>query len=185
MINVPVFANDMTGYAIYRDGVGGNLDWHAAIMWGSLPTSTKEPIIHHSGKGVVKFDTWENFKDGNTFKGYYKSDDSPTLNERARVAGLAKKLTNENIPYCFYYQLETDLDTLQSNPQVIRPENITAIRCDGVVEYCYEYYGHKIFGSSNDWDITIAKQDNIAKHSITNVTPKKQASYMTKVSDEE
>ncbi len=183
-MNVLAFAGDMTGYAIYRDGVA-ELEWHAGIMWGSSTTSTNKPVVHHPGTNVVKFDTWRNFIDGNIFKGYYESDDSPTLNERARIAGLAKKLANENIPYCFYYQLETDLDTLSSNPKTIKPENITAMRCDGVVEYCYEYYGHRIYGSNSNWDITIAKQDNIAKHSLTNVTPKKQASYMTKVSSDE
>lgn len=185
-MNTFIYAADMTGYAIFRDGVFNNVDWHTAILWGSSNNSPSEPVIHHSGKGVVKFDTWNNFLEGNNFKGYYESLDAPSLNERARIASMAKKLTEQNITYCFYYMLETSLPIASDDavrPVWIMPEDVKSMRCDGVVEYCYEYYSHKIYGNDDNWDISCARQSNHAVHSLTNTTPKRQASLMRKVSN--
>ncbi len=60
----------------------------------------------------------------------------------------------------------------------IQPDEIVYLRCDGVVEYCYEWYDFRVYGSNSQWDITYA--GNTAHHSLPYITPKIQAeSYMT------
>ena len=60
------------------------------------------------------------------------------------------------------------------------PYDIKSLRCDGIVEYCYEWQNVRIFGSDARWDISKNDQGNKDHHSGTATTPKKQAqNYMT------
>ena len=64
--------------------------------------------------------------------------------------------------------------------RTIQPEDIATIRCDGVVEYSYEYNGLRIGGGNSDWNISIDKDANFNAHTGAAITPKKQTeSYMT------
>ena len=62
------------------------------------------------------------------------------------------------------------------------PNEVTKMRCDGVIEYVYEWYGFRVYGSDTRWDVTKADFWIRDAHSLFAVTPKSQArSYLTKV----
>ena len=56
----------------------------------------------------------------------------------------------------------------------VLPEHITQLRCDGVVEYTYEWYGWRVGGSNTAWDISRNSYQNRIEHSGTHITPRKQ-----------
>lgn len=56
----------------------------------------------------------------------------------------------------------------------VLPEHITQLRCDGVVEYTYEWYGWRVGGSNTAWDITRNSTQNYNEHTGTRITPRKQ-----------
>lgn len=56
-------ATGYQGYAVYRDGAFMGLAWHAGIMDTAYSTEIF-PVVHHSGKGYVKWDSWDNFING-------------------------------------------------------------------------------------------------------------------------
>ena len=69
---------------------------------------------------------------------------------------------------------------------IVEPSRITALRCDGVIEYVYEYYGYKVGGSSNNWNISIDNSSNYAAHNLYNITPKIQnESLLTRVTTQQ
>ena len=49
---------------------------------------------------------------------------------------------------------------------------ITKTRCDGVIEYTYEYFGYKVGGGNTYWNISINNSTNFNAHSGINITPK-------------
>ena len=166
------------GYAVYRDGVAGNLNWHAAIMDDPHWNTTGLPVIQHSGSGYVKWDTWANFIAGETYMGTWKPKGSPTSANRDLFKSRARFLKDEQIPYTVYHQVDYNVST--SGTWVDLSE-ITKIRCDGVIEYTYEWYGFRVYGGDSDWDVTKVGSANRSRHYITNIGPKGQTSYLTKV----
>ena len=66
------------------------------------------------------------------------------------------------------------------------PSLITHIRCDGVTEYCYEYYDMKVFGGTANWNIAINNTANVNAHYGNAVNPETQATdYLTLVNRNE
>lgn len=68
-------ASGFQGYAIYRDGVFANTNWHAGIMYRPYSTSSN-PVVHHPGIGAeVERGTWNEFmnypEEDNDFEGVY------------------------------------------------------------------------------------------------------------------
>ncbi len=49
------------------------------------------------------------------------------------------------------------------------------IPSDGVVEYCYELRGYRIYGSDDYWNISRATFNHLAHHSLALITSKTQA----------
>lgn len=93
---------------------------------------------------------------------------------RGRVVDMGRLLATENIGYL----VEGQISHSSTGTSYIQPDEIAYLRCDGVVEYCYEWYDFRVYGSNSQWDITYA--GNTAHHSLPNITPKIQAeSYMT------
>lgn len=165
------------GYAVYRDGVAG-IEWHAGIMDDPHYTTTSYPVIHHPGSGYVKLATWAQFLDKQTYKGVYRPKVAPTSAARDNFKTMARKLVGENIPYDLQFQVNyaTGIGTW------VDPAEVRGMRCDGVVEYVFEWYGYRVYGNDGMWDVT--KADAIIKllHSGIGVTPKIQAnSYLTKI----
>lgn len=53
------------------------------------------------------------------------------------------------------------------------------MRCDGVVEYCYEYFGEELMSYQGHWDISNSRDCN-PWHSIAyGMTPRVQASELS------
>ncbi|QTH42022.1 hypothetical protein J4772_31675 [Cohnella sp. LGH] len=172
-------ATGYQGYAIYRDGVFFGADWHAGMM-DSAYSDYYLPVTHHSGSGVVKWDSWANFLDGNNFKGVYKPSGSIVENYRDLFVGKARALKDAQIGYTVWHMLNWD-DADTSLGDWIDVDEITLIRCDGVIEYSYEWYGFRVYGNNDYWDITKAEMDNKEMHSVFTVTPKIQKDYLVLV----
>lgn len=168
------------GCAIFRDGVLVT-EWHSAIVTSKKPRGNVKKsgnIVHAPGPNkCVKKDTWNSFLDGNRFKGFFKANEGTTKEKRVLIAEMAKKIAAYDIPYCF-------LDMMQVKEGVtsesVLPEYISALRCDGVVEYCYEYYGLKLQGDDEHWDITQNTKGARRAHSMLYswVSPKIQSVCM-------
>ena len=63
-----------------------------------------------------------------------------------------------------------------------QPSDILGIRCDGFVEYCYEYNNIKVFGSDSYWNISLTDSRCQDEHGGFLLTPKSQAqNYMTRI----
>lgn len=160
------------GYAVYRNGNGINFFYHAAIMYLPYINSTNYPVVHSTSGNTVSQATWSTFKAGNTFvgmgrpnncnMGYYLIQD---------FAAKAYQLigTAYNVQYQVYYNLLNDNSTVE-------PSQITSIRCDGVVEYCYEYYNYRVYGA-DWWNVAKNNQLNRTNHAGFNITPKSQYDY--------
>lgn len=177
---VPAYAvTGSQGYAVYRDGVFGNYTWHAAIM--SLPhwNTGSLPIIHHPGTGWVGYGTWSEFKSGKVYQGAYRPKATPTSANRDSFLSMARRLVDERIPYNVLYQAYYNTSTAGT---WVDPGEITSMRCDGVIEYIYEWYGFRVYGKATQWDVTKASSAIREHHSGSLITPKSQAqSYLTKV----
>jgi len=167
------------GYAVYRDGVLGNYTWHAAIM--SLPhwNSGSLPVVQHPGSGWVEYGTWPEFIGGKVYQGTYRPKTAPTSVNRDSFLSMERRLVDEQINYNLLYQVYYNTSTAGT---WVDPGEVTSMRCDGVVEYIYEWYGFRVYGSDTYWDVTKASWSGRERHSGNSVTPKSQAqSYLTKI----
>lgn len=167
------------GYAIHRDGAFAGTTWHAGIM-GEPSTSSLLPAIHIGGFNQgVKWCSWSTFINGNTFKGVYKPKSGITSSGRDSVVSMGRRLITEDLGYTPFSQID---HFVTSSSSWVYPGDLWLIRCDGVVEYCFEWYGYRIYGSDSLWDITRGGIATINHHGLASVTPKSQAqSYMTLV----
>jgi len=178
-INITDAATGNAGYAIYRDGVVGTPQWHAGLM-NSPNSSYWLPVTHIIGGELVSYTTMNMFIDGDNFKGVYRPNQAISSQMRDMVIVAASRLRDEYIPY--YVAAQINYPSSLYGTGYLYPEDITGIRCDGIVEYCYEFWGFRIFGSDLNWDISTATAGNWNEHSLWGVTPKTQAqNYMTLV----
>ena len=162
-------ASAWKGYAVYRDGVVGDLNDHAALM-DTNSISEYKPIIHAVGYGdVVQWDTWDNFLGGNNYLGIYKPKNC-TITSTLAGSFISKARELRGISYNLLDQI---VYSAGSNTWVY-PENISHLRCDGVVEYVYEWYGYRVGGPDGEWDITRNLTANYWEHSGFSITPRKQ-----------
>ena len=166
------------GYAAYRDlsfNIDGIfVDWHAGLMNGYYPADSQS-VIHvdkDSDYNLIATDNWSGFVGSQTYRGIYSCVDNLTDYERNQIITLARELRTKDIDYSATYQLDAEFP---SNATKIEPEHIVAMRCDGLVEYCYEYFGHRIFGTNELWDISACSQANLSHHNAVNILPQSQA----------
>lgn len=176
----PYAANADYAYAVYRDGVNTGIwgdQWHTGLVNGSSTTNSSY-IIHAPGPGEsTGYTNFSGFKNGENFKGYYKPKYSMSDSKKSSVMNTAKRLAALAIPYTAGGQMGY---SATNTGRTIQPEDIATIRCDGVVEYSYEYNGIRIGGGNSDWNISIDKDANFNAHTGAAITPKKQTeSYMT------
>lgn len=174
-------ASGSQGYAVYRDGVAANLTWHAAIMDDPHWNSTSYPVIQAPGTGNVVYDTWNSFLAGNTYQGRYRPKSAPSSTQRDQFLATAHRIVTERIPYSLAYQVWYNTTT---SGTYVSTDEIQGIRCDGVVEYVYEWHSFRVYGSNSLWDVTVNSSSARLHHSGTAVTPKSQArTYLTKIAD--
>lgn len=173
-------AGNWRGYAVYRDGVVLNVDDHAAIMDKKNISATR-PVLHSGGyNGVVQRGTWEAFMGGsgskNKYLGLYKPDNCYiTQRTGDLIVAKARELLGTR------YALLTQINYSAGSNTWVRPENILGLRCDGVVEYVYEWFGWKVGGSDSNWDISRNKAANFLQHSGFSITPRKQHEKLLKL----
>jgi len=166
-------ATGYQGYAVYRDGVILNIEWHAGLMDEPFINSNVYPVMHIGGSGqTVNWVTWPTFMGGNnTYKGVYKPKSGITSAGRDLVTGTSRQLRLQSIPYSALNML-SPVSGLTGT--WIYPYYIATIRCDGVVEYAYEWNNYVIGGGTN-WDISANTSAARSAHNLSNITPKKQA----------
>lgn len=169
-------AGDWKGYAVYRGGVvAATYEYHAGLMYGTTRTSNQYPVIHIGGYNqTVSHVTWAAFIDGNPYIGIRQPSgcgmDATTRNLFIYRANLLL-----GKPYTVVNQIYYDLT---SSSTYVYPSVINSIRCDGVVEYTYEWYGYRVGGPDNYWNITINATANLNAHAGLNITPKKQCNNL-------
>lgn len=163
-------ATSRKGYALYRGGVLLNLNDHAGLLVENNTTSYSKPIVHAIGpSGNSQLGSWTDFLDIYTFIGVYKPKNASMSSTACSLfASKARELTG--IPYCVLDQIEYSAGT----GNYVLPEHVTKIRCDGIVEYVYEWSNHKVGGPANYWDITRNRTENMNEHTGVKITPRKQ-----------
>ncbi len=174
------------GYAVFRDGAGINIDWHAGLM-NKANSSYSNCVIHLQKTSplfnvAVMFDSWSGFKGNNTFRGAYKPKNVTYTSTMANnVLAKAIELTTENVQYTVTEQLTYHLAPSNGTSKG-EPSDIFRIRCDGVVEYCFEYYNMIIFGQNSQYgNISIKNSHNVDYHRGGYIIPSTQAGVMTLV----
>ena len=169
----------LEGFAVYRDGVGQiglNLTYHAAIMDEATSLTTPRPIVHAMGPGYnVDYGTWNEFMGTGQFIGVYRPIPDPAPYDRDIFKGLGRELKGEDIPYTLYDQIYYNTSTAGT---WVAPSEITMMRCDGVIEWIYEWCEFRVYGSDANWDIAKNSTTIRAAHSGVNVTPKSQTNYL-------
>lgn len=168
-----VASSNWLGYAVYRDGVvaGANVNDHAALM-NSRTKNIYPPVLHAVGYGgTVKWDEWFNFEKNNTYLGIYKPK-SATMTSTLQNSFISKARELRGISYNILDQIVYNA----GSATYVKPEHISKLRCDGVVEYVYEWYGYRVGGADGKWDITRNLTANYWEHSGFFITPRKQRS---------
>ncbi|MBQ1386907.1 MAG: hypothetical protein IIY75_08920 [Erysipelotrichales bacterium] len=166
------------GYAVYRGGVLFGLEYHAAIMYINKVNNTGNVVIHAKGTGeVVQFGTWAAFKNGESFKGATKPA-GVSMSSTLAVNVTSKAYALIGQPYILNGQIRYSCPTSGSK---VDSGHITKIRCDGVVEYCYEYFGKRVGGPNGSWDISINLSANYNAHDLFHITPRDQIDVLMDV----
>lgn len=174
-------ASKAQGYAVYRDGSGLNPNWHTGFIY-----STDYQVIHAVSTDknkLILLSKLDDFIKNQDFYGYYiphnfaTSSDTLANSIKSKVLSTAKELEERNkddLGYDFIYQVwyKTDKD----NDKIVDTDEIIRMRCDGLVEYCYELHGATIY-SSNISIFDTAIRDN---HSGIIITPKRQSTLYMK-----
>ncbi|MEH7115972.1 hypothetical protein V7128_00930 [Neobacillus vireti] len=130
------------GSAAYRHGGFLNGHDHAGVMKNS---TTVYEIAGYSSDSV-KETSLTNFKAGETYYGTYKLKSGLTSTQRDAIITTAEALEQDTgLTYTMYDMINWDSYT----GSYINVYNITDIRCDGVVEYAYEWNNYWVWGRTD------------------------------------
>ena len=168
------------GYAVYRDGVAFNLTWHAGIMVQPNSSNYAEAISHAPGGSERSgYATYSKFLNGKNYKGVYRPSTTMSNHDKDLVVATARYIAERHINY----KLDGMITMTDRGQTRFVPSDITQIRCDGVVEYCYEYNGFPIYGAGY-WDISKNDPDTQrANDTLVFINPHIQAqSYLVQIS---
>lgn len=166
---------DILGCPVYRDGAVLGLNWHAGLI-ATNSILDDLPIYHVPNQyDGVERDSFSNFINENNFMGMYDYPNSIEHTSKELIVSMAARLSCYNVYYSLTKQLEYK-STVQEG-SYIEPRDILSLRCDGLVEYCYEYYGFCVFVADDPdaWDISLATEAVTETHSLPHVTPKVQS----------
>ncbi|MCD4714895.1 MAG: T9SS type A sorting domain-containing protein [Clostridiales bacterium] len=135
----------------------------------------------------VEYSTWAIFLNNEQYIGarFHPLVNTDALRDEIRVTALQLSNYHEDIVYVWWNMIEW-VDSNGSNE--IAPWEITKLRCDGLVEYCYEYRYHKVWGKNQVferydcvWIETVEGYFNAADHNLLpgingniHITPKIQ-----------
>ena len=120
----------------------------------------------------------------NNFMGYYRPKQVMSSAQRDQVTATARSLAADFIGYIVWGQINYPVDNNPTGKTTVGISDITAMRCDGVVEYCYEFHNIRIYGNDTSWDISNWGTTYKNHHSgFFDINPRKQArDYMYTVS---
>lgn len=174
-------ASGYQGWAVYRDGVQGqSYIWHAGLMYAANSSYTNA-VIQNRGTGYVRTDTWSSFINGQNFKGIYRPKATATNVDRDLFVAMGRNLASQYISYTVMQQMAVNGGPNGSLGSYFEPAEITDMRCDGVVEYIYEWEGFRVWGSNSFWDISVNNPNNLQEHMGFAVRPEVQKNYLTLV----
>ena len=139
---------------VYLDVLWGILNYNHTAIYAGLDSSDNGRVLQAYGKGVTVGDY--SFSDYFTSQGsgyygaYTLANTTLTFSQRASIVSTAVNLANAQIPYPPYpipTLAPVCIDYAGTPPVPI--SNIQAIRCDGVVEYSYNYNGLRVWRNKN------------------------------------
>ncbi|AKL94219.1 hypothetical protein CACET_c07090 [Clostridium aceticum] len=136
---------------------GVRVEWHAGLVGHASGSQTPgNYVIHIGGPGqtvdYVSYDTFLRDRNGNrrTFMGQYYQPVGDNF-VYYDIFYTVHDLTNLRIGYTAAPVMSTT-----TSSGTIHPQTITRMRCDAVVEYCYEYNGVRLLGPEGAWNISTA-----------------------------
>lgn len=173
------------GFGVYHDDAFGVTPfWHTGIMNVDSPDNTyiygtiTKAIVHLSSASnmenmtpvSVTYTSYNDFLNSKSFMGYYTAISRPSLYQRNQIIATARLLLGNSYYYKAFQQLEYSGEvTFYSPTNVVTPSAITGFRCDGVLEYAYEYNHVKLFGEDSDsestWNISYNCLSSRNRHS--------------------
>ena len=136
--------------------------------------TSSNDVIHATSGNTVSKASWYYFLAGQTFICACRPNNcSMTNTNRTYFVNKSNRLIGK--PYTALCQMSY---SVINDGSKIEPSQITALRCDGVVEYVYEYYGYRVGGGNTDWDISLNLTSNFSAHYGYLVTPAMQNTYL-------
>ena len=146
-------------------------------------------IVHHPGNfdnvtEVLNKINFATFTAPATYRGaYYIAGVASSTYDN--IGALAETLCDDyHIQYTAIRQMTLDVEAsaIQSFYSKIQPFHVLQMRCDGLTEYCYEYYDVRLLGSNAYWNIANpAHFDQHDPQLSTQYTPAAQRAIMDPV----
>ena len=171
------------GHAVYRalNSVGGSFFGHGGVV-SAVSGGTPTYVIHAPGSNESPYTVTEVTL--STFKGdgldYYSAYYMPGYSSSvyAKILNYARQLDDYDVPYIFVNQMTCNLT---GGLCTIEVEDITKIRCDGVIEYCYERAGIELLGrfANNAYYWNISDKVHYIWHMSSDHSPQTQRALMT------
>lgn len=167
------------GFGIYRQGNFPNPSGHAGFV-RTQSVDNSQSVIHVISGDVdhlIRKTSLSVFIDEQDLYGYYVPFSLSTFSESIQrnklncvisKAEALQAITREYLSYNTIYQVWYSTDS--DNDGIVDIDEISSMRCDGLVEYCYEYYGLSVYGG-NISSFNTSIRNN---HSAPNITPKQQ-----------
>ncbi|MEN6327444.1 MAG: hypothetical protein ABFD18_14730 [Syntrophomonas sp.] len=130
--------------AVYRTGASGY--YHAGVFYKNGSTYR---VYEQTGDGPVEYNTMNEFINGNTYLGNYYRSTVDTSSERSSIIGTCADL-HANDTICYTWSDCLNPDPMLDVGSYISSEEVKEIRCDGVVEYSYEWNNFTVWGRTSD-----------------------------------
>jgi len=170
------------GHAIFRELglLGAGRFGHTGVVTnlsGGEPSRIVHATQDANGITAVDFDGFMDADNNNYeyYGTYYKPSTASHL--LSAIVVYANDLDLYNIEYTFYVQMNHN-DVYSST--LIYPDEISAMRCDGVVEYCYELAGIRLLGPDSAWNIS--NRSHYPIHRSISASPADQMDVLTQSS---
>lgn len=175
-------ATNAKGFSVYRQGNIPNPSGHAGLVYKNSVEDSNAIIhvIRGDDNYLIRKTSLLVFEDNQDFYGYYvpktlknlsTSDRTNKLSSVISKADALAAIKKDNLGYNLVFQVWYKTD--KNNNGRVDIDEITSMRCDGLVEYCYEYYGLSVYGD-NITTFNTSIRDN---HCAPNVTPKQQIKH--------
>ena len=198
-------------FAVYHDRAFNITNyWHSGMMLTDSPengysgtfmlssgnsqtiSNSDYSVVHLSSASgnnnsgsTVGFIPFSSFVGSKTFEGYFTSVTNPTVEQRRVILATAQKFYNYTLLYRALNQIDYTNHVITYNSTDVIPSQVTKFRCDGFVEYCYEYNNIRVFGpaanSEESWDISNNCTPSRSVHntgSLSTLSPEIQALNM-------